>query len=217
MPSDRRGQKLSGRGSRMCDALLRSGCVLHGAAHRTRGERRESTTPKRSTSRAASSAAEAYLKINPLGRVPALRLDDGDPLTENAAILPYLGKRFGLWPSDAAGRSQGAVRSSGSSPRACIRPTRISAGRNDMPPIRAAFPASRKPDSRRFRASCSRSTACSLDANGLSDDYRVLDPYALVFYSWGLRASCRWGNSKNYTAFKERMLGRPAVARGLDR
>ena len=35
-----------------------------------------------------------YLKVYPLGMVPAIRLDDGAVLTENAAILQYVAERF---------------------------------------------------------------------------------------------------------------------------
>ena len=36
-----------------------------------------------------------YLAINPHGKVPALRFDDGDVLTEAAAILAFLGAKYG--------------------------------------------------------------------------------------------------------------------------
>jgi glutathione S-transferase len=50
-----------------------------------------------------------YLSINPMGLVPALRMADGDILTENAAILPYLADQFpeaGLAPTGGAERSR---------------------------------------------------------------------------------------------------------------
>jgi glutathione S-transferase len=54
---------------------------------------------------------EDYFAVNPLGLVPALRTDDGEVLTENAAILQFIADRFpaaGLAPpaSDAIGRAR---------------------------------------------------------------------------------------------------------------
>src|ERR1700732_4308416 len=68
------------------------------ASHLALEESGEKYEPRKVDLAGGDHRPEPYLKINPLGRVPVLGLDDGAPLTENNAILPYLGKRFGLWP-----------------------------------------------------------------------------------------------------------------------
>jgi GST-like protein len=48
-------------------------------------------------------------RVNPLGQIPTLVLDDGAILTESAAILIHLGDAYpqsGLLPADANGRAQ---------------------------------------------------------------------------------------------------------------
>src|SRR6184192_4273463 len=70
------------------------------AAHIVLEETGEKYQPQKVDLAGGEQRTEGYLKINPQGRVPALILDDGEPLAENTAILPYLGKRFGLWPTD---------------------------------------------------------------------------------------------------------------------
>lgn len=50
-----------------------------------------------------------YLAMNPHGLVPVLVDGDGPPIWESAAILRYLGARYGeetFWPSDPVARSQ---------------------------------------------------------------------------------------------------------------
>jgi glutathione S-transferase len=44
----------------------------------------------------------------------------------------------------------------------------------------------------------------------------VIDPYGLVFYTWGIRRELPVRELKNYTAFKDRMLERPAVRRIIE-
>jgi glutathione S-transferase len=71
------------------------------AAHIVLEESGENYEAKKVDLAGGEQRTEAYLKINPLGRVPALLLDNGEPFAENTAILPFLGKRFDLWPEDA--------------------------------------------------------------------------------------------------------------------
>src|ERR1700748_2927915 len=71
------------------------------AAHIVLEEGGEKYTPRKVDLAGGEQRTEAYLKINPQGRVPALGLDDGQYLAENTAILPFLGKRFGLWPTES--------------------------------------------------------------------------------------------------------------------
>jgi glutathione S-transferase len=54
------------------------------------------------------------------------------------------------------------------------------------------------------------------ERNWLLDEYSVIDPYGLVFYTWGVRRELPMTELKNYTAFKDRMWQRPAVQRALE-
>ena len=42
----------------------------------------------------------AYLKLNPIGKIPAVKFDSGDVLTESGAILFFFAQNTELWPDD---------------------------------------------------------------------------------------------------------------------
>lgn len=160
--------------------------------------------------------SDAFLAINPLGRIPALVLDDGTPLAENTAILPYLGKRCGLWPSDSIAEAKalsiiGLFASS-------VHPAYIHARRPERysaDPV--AVPSIREAGRKSFIGYLNQIDVMLARRDWLLDRYSVLDPYALVFYACGHRFSgLEMTDFKNFTAFRNRMLLRPAVRRVVD-
>ena len=185
------------------------------AAHIVLEESGENYEPRQVDLAGGEQRSQAYLKINPQGRVPALRLDNGEPLAENTAILPYLGKRFGLWPSDPIAEAKalsliGFFAASVHPAHGHIgRPERYSADTSAYPGIKDA-------GMKTFHGYLKQIDGMLAGREWLSDRYSVLDPYGLVFYSWGLRRELPVGELKNYTAFRDRMLKRPAVARAVE-
>jgi glutathione S-transferase len=185
------------------------------AAHIVLEESGETYEPRPVDLAKGEQRTEAYLKINPQGRVPALRLDDGEPLAENTAILPYLGKRFGLWPSDPVAEAK-ALSLIGFF-AASVHPAHAHIGRPERYAADpSAFPTLKETGLKAFHGYLQQVDRMLAGREWLSENYSVLDPYGFVFYTWGVRRELPMRELKNYTAFKDRMLDRPAVQRVVE-
>ncbi len=160
---------------------------------------------------------DAYLKINPQGRVPALILDDGTVITENTAILPYLGKRFGLWPknemTEIKALSMIGLFAAG------VHPAWAHISR----PLRYATDASTHPNIQQTGIAAFTVYLRQLDRmlagrDWLLDTYSVVDAYCLVFCTWARRREKDFPLAEltNLAAFRDRMLARPAVRKVLE-
>src|SRR5215470_13223338 len=182
------------------------------AAHIVLEESGEKYEGKRVDLAGGEQRSEAYLKINPQGRVPALRLDDGEYLAENTAILPYLGKRFGLWPTELIAEAK-ALSLIGLF-AASVHPAHAHVGRPERYAADAsAFPTIKETGLKAFHNYLQQVDRMLAGREWFSERYSVLDPYGFVFYTWGVRRELPVAELKNYTGFKDRMLARPAVQR----
>jgi glutathione S-transferase len=163
--------------------------------------------------------AESYLKINPRGKVPALKTDDG-VITENTAILTYLAKKFpekNLLPKDLLGevRCISTMAWLSNTVHPCFthvfRPERFTVDESATPGIKEAGKQS-------FFANLKEIDGLLAGKQWIQGaQFTTCDPYALVFYSWGSRIELPMKELKNYTAWKDRMLQRPAVRKILER
>src|SRR5688572_23383643 len=182
------------------------------APHIVLEEGGEKYEPKKMDLSKGEQKTPEYLKIHPLGRVPALKLDDGTAISENTAILPFLGKRFGMWPSDPVKEAK-ALSLIGFF-AATVHPANGHIGRTERyTDEKAAFPGIQAKAKQSYAEYMKQVDAMYAGREWLSDNYTVLDPYAFVFYFWHARRGEPVAELTHYTAFKDRMVKRPAVQR----
>jgi len=149
----------------------------------------------------------SYLAVNPKGSVPALQLDSGEVLTENAVILQYLGDRAS-WPEVLP-------------PMGDFRRYRVLEWTNYITTeLHKSFAPLFKPnasdDTKQFFREAIADKLTYVDGELgagpflMGEDFSIADAYLFVIAGWAEKmiGLDRWANIK---AFRERMLERPAV------
>jgi glutathione S-transferase len=156
---------------------------------------------------------EEYRKINPRGKVPALSVD-GKVLVENTAILTYLARQFPekkLMPADPAEEARCIATmcwfSSIVHPsfQHAMRPERFAEGETAQSAVKEIGRKSFWANLQEIDSMFGRNDWI------MGSQYTVVDPYALVFYGWGVRGGFPMKELGAYTAWQERMMNRPTV------
>ena len=136
-------------------------------------------------------------------------------MSENTAILPFLGKRYGLWPKEPVAEAR-AMSTIGFF-AASVHPAHAHISRPERYASDSAhYPNIQETGRKAFHDYLKQIDARLAGRQWLGEDYSVLDPYALVFYTWGVRRELPMAELKGYAAFKDRMLERPAVRRVVE-
>jgi glutathione S-transferase len=159
-----------------------------------------------------------YLKLNPRHKVPALDID-GTILVENTAIMAYLSKRFPaakLRPEGDLDEARWLATMAWLSNT--LHPSFTRIFRSDKFATDAGAQAAVKEGGKKEAWENVSEIDSRLAGQPwmMGAQYTTCDPYAMVFYSWGLRAELPMKDLKNYTAWKDRMLQRPAVKKVLE-
>lgn len=162
---------------------------------------------------------EAYLRVNPLGTVPALSVD-GTIVTENVAILNFVADAFpqaGLRPADLLGgaRVNALLGWFSSTAHLDRRQARVP-GRfcRDAATHEALAAEGRV----RLWKDLMRIDRLMAGRDWLvGDRLSLADCYAMVFWAWGLIDEHPMRELSNFGALAGRMLARPAVRRVLER
>ena len=158
-----------------------------------------------------SERGEDYFTVNPKGVVPALRIDNGEILTENAVVLQYLGDQAGgpLLP-----------------PVGDIRRYRVLEWINFVATeLHKAFGPFFKPsgeDAKQFARDLISSKFDFVEEQLgerqflLGDDFTLPDAYLFVILGWSRTAGLELARWPKLRAYRERLERRPSVRRVLE-
>lgn len=154
-----------------------------------------------------------YLRVNPRGRVPALEVD-GQVLVETSAILLYLARRFpeaGLLPREPLREAQCVAMMTWLASTVhpafahVVKPARFSG----QP---GAFEGIKEAGLSTYWAALQEIDALIGPGPWVCGDrFTVCDAHALPFWGFGRRVRMPMDELRNYTAWKDRMIRRPAV------
>jgi glutathione S-transferase len=153
-------------------------------------------------------AGADYLAINPKGYVPALELDDGEVLTENAAILQYLAD---LKPQARLAPANGTLARVRLQEALNYVATEIHRGYTPL--FNPATPAEvREEASARLRQ---RYALIDKQLAGrtylFGDEFTGADAYLFVVTRWAALVSLNLSDYANLQAFQKTVAARPAV------
>lgn len=156
-------------------------------------------------------SGDDFFVINPLGLVPAIRTDEGEVLTENAAILQYIADRFqpgGLAPREGMARSrlQQWLSFIGTELQKVLFTPLFDA----KMPEQARARALEKGDARLARLDAHLS-----DREFLLDDFSVADAYLFTVLNWNLATPVDLGRWRAIQGYYEHLKQRRSVARAL--
>jgi glutathione S-transferase len=147
-----------------------------------------------------------FMAVNPKGYVPALELDDSSLLTENTAILPFLGDKTGLIPSDGIDRYR-ALEWIGYI---------ASEIHKSFAPLFHNSSAEEKAEAKEAILKRLRFIEDKLSGDWLSgESFSAPDAYLFVILRWAKSMHLDLSTMPRLLAFKARMEARPAVQKAL--
>lgn len=160
-----------------------------------------------------------YLAVNPKGRIPALQID-GFVLTENPAILTYLGRRFpaaGLYPADGTVAEARCLELlAWSSNTVQIAYAQLLRPENFVATEQHYAAVEQRGRSNYERCLAEIENRLQHQEYAVVAQFTVVDPFWLVFYRWGNRSGYDMQTQfPAYTAYVERLCNRSSVQLSL--